>query len=363
MPLWVLAIQRRASSGSTSSPTIGSGAAFDVQVRPPSSLTSICACPNSAPTIVSPDVSIAWKSAFPSCDTDVHVLPASSDRISPSAEGSDSPSAGCPEPSRTSGSTKRVTSASESSPVPDGVSSVPVKRFGVVAPGAIRNIPVLVVITSVPSAGLTVRPPTIGGSPSGSTHSTASACEAASLELFPSPPQPASSAAASAMRASRCTGSGSYGQHPHHDARDADELVHAHPLVDRMRALDPRRARHHAGDAAGGEQPHVGAVGDADDSGGPASLVADRALDELRPRMVRRRLAGQEGAAGPVDLGGRLAVVERAGDDGLELCAGGGGVGADRHAEPALGLHAVGHLAGPLAAADAADEHRVRQLQ
>ena len=73
--------------------------------------------------------------------------------------------------------------------------------------------------------------------------------------------------------------------------------------------------------------------------------------------------AGAKRAALPGDLRGRLAVVERFGDDRLERGARGGDVAADGDAEPALELDAVGHLARPRAAGDPAHEQRVRQLQ
>ena len=145
----------------------------------------------------SPAGSSAWKSALPSSDTEVQVLPASSERISPSAGGSVEPAAGWPEPSSVSGPTKRTTSASDTSPEPSGVSSCPTSRSGSDAPSGMRNRPVLVAMKSVESAGLTVSEPTIGGSPSGSIHGTARSAAGVSDSALSSP-QPATSAPTSA---------------------------------------------------------------------------------------------------------------------------------------------------------------------
>ena len=77
-------------------------------------------------------------------DTDDQVLPASSERMRPSAGGSASPAAGWPEPSSSSGPLKRTTSDSETFPLPSGVLSVPVIFSGFDAPSGTRNRPVLV---------------------------------------------------------------------------------------------------------------------------------------------------------------------------------------------------------------------------
>ena len=94
-----------------------------------------------------------------------------------------------------------------------------------------------------------------------------------------------------------------------------------------------------------------------------AELVAQRAAHRGHPGVVGRGLAGGERAAFPGQLARRLAVVERAVDDGLQRGAGLVQVGADRDAEPAFELDPVGHLARPVAAGDLADEQRVGQLE
>src|SRR5215218_7731714 len=103
----------------------------------------------------SPDTSIAWKSAPPSSDTEVHDLAASSERIRPSTAGSPvSSAAGWPEPSSSSGPTNWTTSCAEILPAPSGVVSVPVTRSGRAAPSGTRKSPVLVAIHSTPVRGV-----------------------------------------------------------------------------------------------------------------------------------------------------------------------------------------------------------------
>ena len=103
--------------------------------------------------------------------------------------------------------------------------------------------------------------------------------------------------------------------------------------------------------------------------GTPASSTSRPSSSRRAPRTVadpgwsRRGLAGRERPALPHQLARRLAVVERAVDDGLQRRAGLVEVRADRHAEPALELDPVRHLARPVAAGDLADEQRVRQLE
>src|SRR4029079_10592303 len=88
-----------------------------------------------------------------------------------------------------------------------------------------------------------------------------------------------------------------------------------------------------------------------------------RAADRLGPGVVDRRLARRERAALPDQLAGWLAVVQRAVHDRLQRGAGGAEIGADRHAQAALELDAIGDLARPVAALDAADQQRIWQLQ
>jgi hypothetical protein len=108
---------------------------------------------------VLPDSSSAWKSALPSSDTEVQVLPASSLRIRPSAAGSSSPGAGWPDAIIVSGPVNSATSASDTRPLPSGVLSSPVTFSGSLAPSVIRNRPVFEPIQSARSAGFTLSEP------------------------------------------------------------------------------------------------------------------------------------------------------------------------------------------------------------
>ena len=192
------------------------------------------------------------------------------------------------------------------------------------APGAIRNRPVLVLMNSVESAGLTVRAPTIGVSPSGSTHGTArSAAGSPPAGRVPVPAAP------------RERGGDDRDEHqPLHEGQDGtcaartitrtstrasatSSSTDTHSSTACARSI-PVVPGHRARDAARGEQAHVGAPRHADGARRRAALVRDRAGHDAHPRVVRGRLGGQERAAGPVDLGGRLAVVERARDRVLE---------------------------------------------
>jgi hypothetical protein len=66
----------------------------DSHVLPWSRLARICDWPNCEPTSRPCELSIAWKSAVPSSDTEDQVLPASVERIKPRASGSSMSSAG-----------------------------------------------------------------------------------------------------------------------------------------------------------------------------------------------------------------------------------------------------------------------------
>src|SRR5829696_1046753 len=143
---------------------------------------------------MSPARESAWKSDVPSSDTDSQVLPASEERIRPSAGGSVESPLGWPEALSSSGPVNFATSDSDTAPAPFGVFSWPVTLAGLPPAFGISNSPVLVPMKIEPSLGLTLSEPMYGGSPSGSTHGTASAACASSPPPS-SPPQPATSAA------------------------------------------------------------------------------------------------------------------------------------------------------------------------
>ena len=194
MPDSEVATQRLESPGSAARSISAIGATRGSNVLPSSRESRICACPYSGATSTSPERESAWKSEVPSSDTDSHVLPASEERIRPSAGGSVESPLGCPEATSSSGPVKRATSDSDTAPSPLGVFSCPVTLAGLPPALGISNSPVFVPMKIEPDPGLTLSEPMYGGSPSGSTHGTASAAWA-SPEPSSSPPQPATSAA------------------------------------------------------------------------------------------------------------------------------------------------------------------------
>ena len=108
---------------------------------------------------MSPERDSAWKSDVPSSDTDSQVLPASPERIRPSAGGSEESPLGCPEAISSSGPVNFATSASDTAPSPLLVFSWPVTLAGLPPAFGISNRPVLVPMKIEPSPGLTLSEP------------------------------------------------------------------------------------------------------------------------------------------------------------------------------------------------------------
>ena len=173
-------------------------------------------------------------------------------------------------------------------------------------------------MNSVESAGLTVSAPTIGVSPSGSIHGTARRPAGRPRRPWsPSPPQPdegccgdrdqnqalhegqdgtdaARRIARTSTRASAASSST--------DTHSSTACARSIPVVPAIAHGMPRAANRRMSAPHGTPTVRAGAP--------RSSVIAPG--DDAHPRVVRGRLGGQERAAGPVHLGGRLAVVERA---------------------------------------------------
>ena len=136
-----------------------------------------------------------------------------------------------------------------------------------------------------------------------------------------------------------------------------DEVGDRDALVDRVGELDPGRPGHHARDAAGAPEPHVGAPRHARDPRLPAGLGADGGAHEPGERVVRRRLAGGELPAAPAQVDGAVGRRGDAASTAARACA---GASPTRTGARPSKTSRSGTLLDHSPACDAPDEQRVR---